>query len=314
MIRRRPVTLPIVGSAMLLVALSLSLSTLVAWGVTPAAATVMGPVGSGPCTTAAGVTVIVDFTALGGAVQIRCAGDNQADGWAALQAAGFAVRDTTPAQGFVCRIGESSRMELQPTNESCIGTPPATAYWSYWHAARGSIWTYSDRGGRGRTPPPGSVDAWTFSRLDSGQTTPLPPATPVPAALTSTTTTVPPVAPAAPDPSVAGVVTTPRRPTASPPPTSTAPAVPTAPTSTAPSTSTSLFPSTSSPVAPAAPGDPTPERADATVNLSPAAASTTIDTGSGSATGTLAGVALVAALGAASVVVSRRRRPSRADG
>ncbi|MER7169415.1 hypothetical protein ABT336_25570 [Micromonospora sp. NPDC000207] len=113
-----------------------------------------------PCTGTTGVTVVVDYGPLGGGVQVGCHVGDPATGLAALQGAGFTVTGTARwGLAFVCRING------QPTSatEPCVNTPPATAYWSYWHAAgSGSPWTYSTSGASSYNPAPGTVEGWRF--------------------------------------------------------------------------------------------------------------------------------------------------------
>ncbi|WDZ82735.1 hypothetical protein PVK37_19925 [Micromonospora cathayae] len=111
------------------------------------------------CVGTSGVTVVVDFTALGGTVQVACAPGDPATGLAALQGAGFTVTGTSRwGLAFVCRING------QPTaaTEPCVNTPPVTAYWSYWHAPSGGAWSYSTSGASSYNPAPGSVEGWAF--------------------------------------------------------------------------------------------------------------------------------------------------------
>jgi hypothetical protein len=126
---------------------------------------------AGYCPDASGVTVVVDFNDLGGGVVVRCAPGDQATGLSALKNAGFTIAGTTRwGEGFVCRI------EGRPTvaTEPCRDTPPASAYWSYWHASNGGSWTYSDKGVLNRRPPAGSFEGWSFSTNRTQATAPRP--------------------------------------------------------------------------------------------------------------------------------------------
>ncbi|MEU7614848.1 hypothetical protein AB0B27_01850 [Micromonospora rifamycinica] len=135
--------------------------------VLTAAGTVAGPgspataAGSaGYCPDSSGVTVVVDFHELGGGTVVRCAPGAQATGLAALKNAGFEITGTLRwGEGFICRI------EGKPSaaSEKCVDTPPANAYWSYWHAPNGGGWAYSDKGVLNRKPPAGSFEGWSFS-------------------------------------------------------------------------------------------------------------------------------------------------------
>jgi hypothetical protein len=106
------------------------------------------------CSGSTGVTVVVDFAALGGGIRVGCASGSPSSGLDALQAAGFRPGFVPGQFGFVCQINEL------PT--SCNGAPPATEYWSYWHAKPGGSWTYSNEGAATFTPPSGSVEGWAF--------------------------------------------------------------------------------------------------------------------------------------------------------
>jgi hypothetical protein len=104
-----------------------------------------------------GVWVVVDARADGGGLTTRCAPGAPAHGLAALEAAGHGYTFVPRIVGMVCTI------DGRPNG--CNGAP-ADAYWSYWHAEAGGSWTYSTRGAGNRTPPPGSVEGWSFG---SGQ-------------------------------------------------------------------------------------------------------------------------------------------------
>jgi len=139
------------------------------WGVL-AGATVLaaGLTATGPahlvahaaaCSGTSGVTVVVDFTAFGGGVTVACATGDPATGVAALQGAGFTLTGTQRwGLAFICRINGL------PTaaTESCVNTPPASAYWSYWHAPAGGSWSYSSTGAASYNPAPGTVEGWAF--------------------------------------------------------------------------------------------------------------------------------------------------------
>ncbi|WP_309246317.1 hypothetical protein [Verrucosispora sioxanthis] len=148
---------------------------------------------AGYCPDAAGVTVVVDFKELGGGTVVRCAPGDQATGLAALKAAGFQIAGTLRwGEGFICRIeGKPSA-----STEKCVDTPPASAYWSYWHAPNGGSWTYSDKGVLNRKPPSGSFEGWSFSLNRNADKAPRPAVAPArPAPAPRTTPPAPPPAP-----------------------------------------------------------------------------------------------------------------------
>ncbi len=139
------------------------LAGVVAAAVTAVALTTVEPAPraahAAACVGTSGVTVVVDFTALGGGVQVACAPGAPATGLAALQGAGFTVTGTARwGLTFVCRINGLPT----PATEPCVNTPPATAYWSYWHAPSGGAWSYSTSGAASHDPAPGSVEGWAF--------------------------------------------------------------------------------------------------------------------------------------------------------
>ena len=114
----------------------------------------------GPCPGASGVTVVVDFGAFGGGVEVGCAPGDPSTGYAALVGADFDVQGASRSPSFLCRIDGQPDKSL----DLCIMPPPATAYWSYWIADRGKDWCYSSAGMSGRDPQPGTVEGWSFVR------------------------------------------------------------------------------------------------------------------------------------------------------
>ncbi|GAB3837499.1 hypothetical protein GCM10029963_02530 [Micromonospora andamanensis] len=204
---------------------------------------------AGYCPDAAGVTVVVDFKELGGGTVVRCAPGDQATGLAALKAAGFQIAGTLRwGEGFICRIeGKPSA-----STEKCVDTPPASAYWSYWHAPNGGSWTYSDKGVLNRKPPSGSFEGWSFSLNRNADNAPRPAVAPTrPAPAPRTTAPAPPPrtsAPAPPRPSSAVPPLAP--PTAGPPnaPPAAGSTPPAGVTPTPPASATSATPPGSSPV------------------------------------------------------------------
>lgn len=110
----------------------------------------------GACTDPAGVTVVVDATALGGDVSIGCADDAPATGTDALRQAGFT--DTRDASGLTCAI------------DSLPDPCPTTfegSYWSYWHAQDGAWQAYME-GPDTAVPQAGGVEGWRWSDGSAG--------------------------------------------------------------------------------------------------------------------------------------------------
>jgi hypothetical protein len=133
-----------------------------------AAASVAGT--AGPCSGNSGVTVTVDFTAFNDGVQTRCAPGSQSSGIAALENAGFMPEGTQRyGLAFVCRINDLPSTAQQ----DCVSTPPANAYWAYYHALAGATtWTYASSGPESYVPPLGSIDAWAFGNSAKPSVTP----------------------------------------------------------------------------------------------------------------------------------------------
>ncbi|WBB92349.1 hypothetical protein [Verrucosispora sp. WMMC514] len=271
-----------------------------------AAASVL--VGSGPaaaagsagyCPDAAGVTVVVDFKELGGGTVVRCAPGDQATGLAALKAAGFRIAGTLRwGEGFICRIeGKPSA-----STEKCVDTPPASAYWSYWHAPNGGTWTYSDKGVLNRKPPSGSFEGWSFSLNRNADSAPRPgvaPARPAPPPRT-TPPAPPPPAPRTSAPAMSGG--TPPAGFTLTPPVAAATATPSG-SSSVPTTAATAPPLAAAPVAPSA---------DPTDSYPATEFSATRDT-DGLPLGTVAGVLLLVALAGGGLVAARRRRTAEPD-
>lgn len=136
----------------------------------------------GYCRSSGGVTVVVDMSALGGNVTVRCATGPAGAGFSgidALEGAGFTVTGTQRyGLAFVCRIqgrpaaGERLAIPGNPSfREQCVDTPPQTAFWSYWYAPNGGSWTYSSAGAQAHDAIPGGFEGWSFSLGRTGNPT-----------------------------------------------------------------------------------------------------------------------------------------------
>ncbi|TCB97172.1 hypothetical protein E0H26_12880 [Micromonospora zingiberis] len=301
------------------------------------ASVLVGPVpaaaagSAGYCPDSGGVTVVVDFKELGGGTVVRCAPGDQATGLAALKNAGFQIAGTLRwGEGFICRIeGKPSASE-----EKCVDTPPASAYWSYWHAPNGGSWTYSDKGVLNRKPPAGSFEGWSFSLNRNTDNAPRPgvaPTRPAPPPRTTPPAPPPRTTPPAPPPRTTppGSPPRPSLPPTAPPPAAGGPAAPSGntptgmagppsattaggstlagsppvPTAEAPTTGAGVLPPG---VAPATPPD------ESTNAFPPTEVSATRDAG-GLPVGTLAGLLLLVALAGGGIVAARRRRSVEPD-
>jgi len=289
----------------------------------------------GICPTAEGVTIVVDFQELGGGVQARCATGQIDSGFAALRAADIDYQPTARSGGFLCKIAG------KPGNDPCMNPSPPTAYWSYWLAPRGGQWCFSSLGAGNRTPPPGTVEGWSFSKDKNGSSAP-PPRFAVPAAVPGSPATLPandcdqiataptPATPPAPDPPNAPTPEAPNtssptavkpettvaggrstrpatakpaaaNPGATPNPTTTLPTTPTTPTTT------TLPGETTTTIDPAA-TPTTMDAAEREIDLASAERTADLSASSdgGSPVGLLIAVALVGAIAGAALVIKRR--------
>jgi hypothetical protein len=149
------------------------------------AAAASGAAAAGVCTSANGTTVVVDMSALGGDIIVRCATGSGFSGLDALKKAGFSVTGTQQSgPAYVCRIqGRPSATETLPVKgkpgykEACVVTPPTSAYWGYWYAKDGGSWTYSSTGASSHTAIKGGFEGWAFA-LNRGGNPPKPAFTP----------------------------------------------------------------------------------------------------------------------------------------
>jgi hypothetical protein len=125
---------------------------------------------AGHCPGSTGVTVFVDFTAFGQGTQTRCAPGTPSTGIDALTQAGFTPAGTTKyGLAFVCRINNLPSTAQQ----ACVTTPPATAYWAYYHANAGATtWSYSSSGPSSYHPAQGSIEGWAFGNGATPSKTP----------------------------------------------------------------------------------------------------------------------------------------------
>jgi hypothetical protein len=97
------------------------------------------------------IAVLVDFG--GGTVQRACTGPGGTGLSVLSRTFGYT---TVTGEPFVCQIAGRPKSQ-------CKHTPPATAYWAYFHVLPGhSSWSYSSLGAGSYTPPAGSAEGWAF--------------------------------------------------------------------------------------------------------------------------------------------------------
>ena len=124
--------------------------------VAAAGLVVPAPADAAVCSTASGVTVVVDFRQLGGGVPTFCdsggAGENAEEQFAD---AGFSLT-LVDGEDFVCRIDD------KPVTD-CSRTPPANAYWSlWWSDGKSGEWKYSSVAGKALKVPDGGYVAFSW--------------------------------------------------------------------------------------------------------------------------------------------------------
>jgi hypothetical protein len=125
------------------------------------------PASAATCSSAHGVSVVVDFHELGGGVQTACVagggGDRAAD---LFPAAGQPLTRVQRQQGFVCRVAG------KPSSDPCVNTPPANAYWGlWWSDGKSGSWTYASSGVDSLTIPDGGYVALSWNG-SSGRSAP----------------------------------------------------------------------------------------------------------------------------------------------
>lgn len=108
------------------------------------------------CAAGEGVTVVVDAQQLGAGVEVGCAPGQQADGFAALAAAGFGVNEDPGALGgTVCQIDRLP----------AAGYPTCwnDGFWASWKSDGTQPWSYADVGPASGPLAAGRVEAWSWT-------------------------------------------------------------------------------------------------------------------------------------------------------
>jgi hypothetical protein len=138
-----------------------------AFGVTAAPRAWAAPEPMSHCSTTTGVVMAVSFAHWGGPVLRSCA-STPTTAYDMLNQGGWHTTGTEhDGPGFICRIGyrgyQGGTQYPTPAQQSCVLTPPSSAYWAFWHAGPGqNTWAYSQTGATGYSPAPGSVELWVF--------------------------------------------------------------------------------------------------------------------------------------------------------
>ncbi len=139
------------------------------------------------CTSAGGVSVVVDYRELGGSTVMACAPDGGGKSASAVfDSVGVTISYATRQPGFVCRVNSV------PASDPCVNASPADAYWGlWWSDGTSSSWTFSSSGVGGVVVPPGGSVGWAWQQgRSAGGAVPPAVAPPVnPATPTSSPTT-----------------------------------------------------------------------------------------------------------------------------
>jgi hypothetical protein len=163
------------------------------------------------CTSAGGVSVVVDFRELGGSTITACAADGGGKSADQIVAAvGVSITYATRQPGFVCRV------QGEPAADPCVNTSPASAYWGLWWAdGSKATWTYSSYGIGGLTVPAGgSVGlSWQQDRENSGA---VPPGVAPPVVAAAPSSTPSPTSSPSSSPTSSSPASSPNSPTATP--------------------------------------------------------------------------------------------------
>ncbi|MEO6019922.1 MAG: hypothetical protein ABIP45_06705 [Knoellia sp.] len=159
-------------------------------GATLATAGLVGasaPAQAASCSGTNGVTVVIQSS---NGTSTHCASGDPSSAMNAL-ASVASVTQVQTQPGFICQI------DGYP-NTNCSRTPPASAYWAFFHGGAGGSWTYSQSGAASYDPAPGSSIGFRFG---SGAAPSVSPASPAPAP--TRTTSTPKTTTIAPKPSTA---------------------------------------------------------------------------------------------------------------
>jgi hypothetical protein len=136
-------------------------------GLVPAPAT------AATCSTA-GISVVVDFGALGGGVRTGCDASGNRNAAKAFENTGHGLSYAQRQPGFVCRV------DGVPASDPCVNTSPADAYWGlYWSDGR-SGWKYASTSAGSLTVPAGGSVAFSWQN-GGGDPPGIAPASPAPA-------------------------------------------------------------------------------------------------------------------------------------
>lgn len=123
------------------------------------------PASAAACSSAKGVTVVVDFHGLGGGVQQVCdSGGAGKVAAAQFEESGFDLTRVQRQPGFVCRVNGAPSEE----EDSCVNTPPSNAYWGlWWSDGKSGSWSYATQGVDSLKVPEGGYVAFSWNGSSS---------------------------------------------------------------------------------------------------------------------------------------------------
>ena len=135
------------------------------------AATCVGvatPADASTCASASGVTVVVDFGALGSGLGTACDAGSGEPASTRFAQAGYPLTYVQRQPGFVCRVNGA------PASDPCVSTPPADAYWGlFWSDGRSGTWTYASLGVTALDVPDGGSVALVWQQGTERRTPPV---------------------------------------------------------------------------------------------------------------------------------------------
>jgi hypothetical protein len=123
------------------------------------------PAQAATCSSAHGVSIVVDFHQLGGGVQTRCDPDGAGESaWTQVTDVGFQLTPVQRQPGFVCRVDGLPDADADP----CVNTPPNDAYWSlWWSDGKSGKWAYSSLGAGSLKVPEGGYVGLSWQGQDA---------------------------------------------------------------------------------------------------------------------------------------------------
>lgn len=121
----------------------------------------LAPATAATCPSSAGVSVVVDFTKLGGGIATTCVADGGGENAGTIFEVDHDLTRVQQFPGAVCKVDDT------PADAACRTMPPSDAYWGlFWSDGDGG-WTYSSEGVDSLEVPDGGAVA--FAWQDGGE-------------------------------------------------------------------------------------------------------------------------------------------------